>query len=344
MKKTDAKLQPVGDAPAWDEELRLWLASWVADHLHLTPAVLARPDHIGAASRTMIDSYLKCTYFGRPHPKTGKIARTENSKLEPLVRAYRDRVEGSTRSGVTNLFIKTRAWQQFKHACHTAITELAIVVAYSAPGVGKSRCMLEYAVQNMTTMPIQILCSANFTTRFFLQKIAQTLGLSLQQPIAVLEDSIATKLKSHPRPLFVDQANYLNEKALGATCHIWEVAHIPIVLIGTKDLYDLFNSSRMTQDVRAQLSSRVKMHYPLEGLELADVKTIVERVMKDKATPEVVAKIYEVTGGNHRALEFIFPRIDELTKYRKNAEELAAGKPGKMSEIICAAGSRLMVA
>lgn len=329
MKRSDAKLQPVGDAPAWDEELRLWLANWIADHPHLTPLVLSRKEHIGA-SRTMIDSYLKCTYFveGRT---------TKGSKLEPLVRAYRDRVEGPTRAGVTNLFVKTRAWLQFKHACHTAITENAIVVAYSAPGVGKSRCMLEYAVQNMTTMPIQILCSANFTTRFFLQKIAQTLGLSLQQPIAVLEDSIATKLKSHPRPLFVDQANYLNEKALGAICHLWEVAHIPIVLIGTKDLYDLFNSSRMTQDVRAQLSSRVKMHYPLEGLALADVKTIVERVMKNKATPEVVAKIYEVTGGNHRALEFIFPRIDELSKIKGNEE-----KP--MTSIVQAAGARLMVA
>ena len=324
-----SKLRPVGDAPAWDEELRLWLENHIKDHPHLTPLVLSRRDYIGC-SRTMIDAYLKCEYF-----RNGRTTKT--SKLEPQINAYRERVEGSTRHGVTNMFVRTRAWHQFKHACHTAMTENAIVVAYSAPGVGKSRCMLQYTVEHLTTAAIVILCSPNFTTRFFLQKVASALGLDPRQTAAQLEDSIALKLKAHRRPLFIDQANYLNEKALGAVCHFWEVKPLPIVLTGTKDLYDLFNSSRLTQDVRAQLSSRIKMHYPLEGLALGDVKTIVEKVLGRRATPEVIQKIYEVTGGNHRALEFIFPRIEELTSTKGNEE-----KP--LTTIVQAAGAKLMVA
>ena len=55
-----------------------------------------------------------------------------------------------------------------------------------------------------------------------------------------LEDRIIEKLRRYPRPLFVDQANYLKEKALGSVCYIWEVARIPIVLAGTNALHTIF--------------------------------------------------------------------------------------------------------
>ena len=330
-KNGHGKIQLAGDRAAWDEELRLWLENHIKENPHLTPLVLAREPYIGAGSRTIIDSYLKCTYFDRGDGKGVK-----KSKIEGLVRAYRERIEGTSRHGITNTFIKTNAWVQFQHACETAINENAIVVAYGNPGAGKSRCMTEFAVKKMTTMPIQILCSANITVRYFVQKIAAALSLDDRPPIAKLEDHIAFKLKSHPRPLFIDQANYLNEKSLGTVCYVWEIARIPIVLAGTKDLYDLFTTSRLTQDVRAQLSSRVAMHYPLAELSKEQVKAICERVLGKAATSEVVAKIFQVTNGNHRALEFIFPRIADLAKL--NAKDVT------MEKIVDAAGARLMVA
>jgi hypothetical protein len=78
--------------------------------------------------------------------------------------------------------------------------------------------------------------------------------------LAKLEDLVAEKLKRYPRPLFIGQANYLPERSLGTVCHVWEIARAPIVLVGTKELYNLFMNSRMTEDVRAQISSRVAMH------------------------------------------------------------------------------------
>jgi len=336
-KNGHGKIQIAGGGPAWDEELRLWLEGHINRYPHLTTAVLESSTHVGM-SRTALDSYLKCTYFDKGDGKGVK-----KSGLEPAIREYRERVEGPARDGVRNSFVKTPAWVQFQHAVQTAINDRAIVIAYSEPGVGKSRCMREYSYEKMTTLPIQVLCSANITTRHFVQKIAQAIGLDDRPPTARLEDNIAAKLKSHPRPLFVDQANYLNEKGLGSVCYLWEVARIPIVLIGTKDLFDLFNSSRMTQDVRAQLSSRVAMQYPLASMGLDQVKAICERTLGDAATPQVVAKIFQVTKGNHRALEFIFPRIADLAKVKDNAAGLRSGEVS-MEKIIDAAGARLMVA
>lgn len=337
MKETQ-KLQVVGKPQPWDEELRRWLATYIEEHSHLTTAVLSRSDHIGV-SRTALDQYLEGTYF-LPKASGGTGVNPDGSKVEHRIRAYRERVEGTVRHDYANKFIETRAWAQLQHACSTAINENVIVVAYGKPGVGKTRCITEYAVRKMTTLPISILCSANITTRYFAQRLARALSLNETLPTAKLEDMIAEKLKRNPRPIFIDQANYLNERALGTICYIWEIARVPVVLIGTKDLYELFTTSRLTEDVRAQLSSRVAMHYPLAELSVAEVKAIIQRALGAEATEEVISQIYNVTGGVHRHVDMIVPRINELKA--RNEDKLARGEVS-MSDIITTAGRRLMV-
>ena len=321
-----------------NEELRLWLKTYVEEHAHLKTDILSRSDHIGV-SRTALDAYIAGTYF-LEKPQGGLGVNPANSKTEPKIQAYREKVEGSVRHGYANSFLETRSFLQFQHACKTAIEENVIVVVYGRPGVGKSRSLQEYKTNKMTTMPIDILCSANITTRYFAQKIATGIGLDIRPTTAQLEDNIADKLRRNPRPLFVDQANYLNEKALGTICYVWERAKIPIVLLGTKDLFELFNTSRLTEDVRAQLSSRVAMHYPLMELSLDEVKSICQRALGEHATGETVARLFNLTKGNHRHLDMIVPRVRELTA--RNEESLRSGAI-TMPDIIDKASSRIMV-
>lgn len=331
-----AKLAVAGPPPPYDEELRLWLENHIEQHPHLTPLVLARKDYIGM-SRTALESYLDCTYF---LPKESGGLGVKESKLEKLIRAYRERVEGTTRHGLVNTFVNTRAWVQFQHACTTAMNENQIVVVYSKPGVGKSRCLNEFTVQKLTTSAVYVLCSMNITVRYFAQKLARSLGLDDRLPTAALEDSIADKLKRYPRPLFIDQANYLNERSLGTICYVWEIARVPIILIGTTALFELFTSARSTEDVRAQLSSRVAMHYPLVTLEVAEAKGVIRRALGEVATDQVCALIINATGGIHRHIDMILPRILELMeKYR---DKLARGEE-TMERIINHAASRLMI-
>ncbi len=330
------KLRVVGGKPSYDEELRLWLEKHKDENQHLSLTILARSDHIGG-SRTQIQQYLEGTYF---LPKEQGGTGVKESKLEERIRRYREKVEGTVRHGYANTFVETRSWQQFQHACHTAISENVIVVVYAKPGVGKSRCLSEYSLKKTTTMPIQIMCSANITTRYFVQKVARELGIDDRTPTAKLEDQISEKLKRNPRPIFVDQTNYLNEKALGTICYVWEISRVPIVLIGTKDLFELFITSRLTEDVRAQLSSRVAMHYPLKELSQAEVKAIIKRALQSNATDDVIAQIYTVTQGIHRHVDMIVPRINELAT--RNQEQLDAGEV-TMLDIVETAGRRLMV-
>lgn len=339
MEDEKPKLTIVGGAEnVGDEDLRLWLEGYIADHPHLPTKILSRSDHIGMG-RTALDAYLGGTYF-IPKENGGLGVSPKGSNIETKIRAYKDRVEGTERHGYKNTFIESRTWMQFRHACNTAITENVIVVVYGKPGIGKSRSLQEFSTSQVQTMPIQILCSANITTRYFVQKIAQEVGLDNKPPTAQLEDRISEKLKRNGRPLFVDQANYLNEKGLGTICYLWEKARIPIVLIGTKDLFELFNTSRLTEDVRAQLSSRVAMHYPLMELSVEEVKTIVIRVLGANGNAQTVEQIMKATNGNHRHLDMILPRLRELIQ--KNQSGLDSGEI-KLENLVDHAGSRLMV-
>jgi DNA transposition AAA+ family ATPase len=332
----ERRLTVVGKSPPiGDEELRLWLQGHIEENPHLTTAVLAR--QIGI-NRARIDQYLAGKYF-LPKENGGQGVDPTKSNTEPLIKAYREKIEGTERHGYTNTFVNTRTWWQIQQACTTAIAENAIVVVYGRPGVGKSRGLSQFSIKHMTTVPITILCSRNITPRYFVQKIAKLMGLDDRPTTAKLEDYIAEQLRRGPRPLFIDQANYLHEKSLGTLCYLWEIARVPIVLFGTKQLFDLFMNSRLTEDVRLQLSSRVAMHYPLEGLTVEEVKMIVERVLGKAATDEVVAAVWQATSGEHRRVDMILPRVLEIA-------EKAKAESGKadLTGVIAKAASRLMTA
>lgn len=332
------RAKPPGFIPNWDEELRGWLQEYIIKYPHHSTAILSRAQYIGI-SREALDDYLAGRYF-LPIEMGGKGNDPKTSHLEAAVRAYRDRVEGSVRHGYNKPFVETYTWSQLRHAATAAMRENTIVLIYGKPGVGKSRCLREFTLNCMRTAPVLILCSRNITAGYFLKKIARQLGMEEKEVIPKLEDSIAEKLLQYPRPLFVDQANYLSEKSLGSICYIWEMAHIPIILSGTKALYDLFTTSPLTEDVRAQLSSRVARHYLLAELSLPEVKAIVQEALGTDATDEVIAQIFNITGGIHRHVDMIIPLIIELKA--QNQEKLAKGGV-TLSDIITAAGSRLML-
>jgi DNA transposition AAA+ family ATPase len=324
--------------PTWDEELRCWLEEYINKYPHHLTEILSREQYIGI-SRVALDDYLNRTYF-LPVDQGGKGNNPESSSLESAVRAYRERVDGSVRHGYNKPFVETYTWSQLQHACTAAIRENIIVVVYGKPGVGKSRCLREYTLGCMRTAPVTILCSRNIVAAYFLKKIAKQLGVKDKGTIPQLEDAVAEKLNSYPRPLFVDQANYLSERSLGSVCYIWEVAHIPIMLSGTQALYDLFTTSPLTEDVRAQLSSRVARHYLLAELSLSEAKAIIQRALGADATDAVIAQIFSITGGIHRHVDMIIPLILELKA--QNEEKLSTRKI-TIGDIIAIAGRRLML-
>jgi DNA transposition AAA+ family ATPase len=326
-----------------DERLRQRFAKFMADHPHLTTTVLQRSDHIGL-SRTMLDEYLEGKYFLKVNPK--------KSKLEPTLRAYLDRAEGIGQKGFDTGFVKTVLTSQLEFACNTAIDEDIIVVAYGSPGHGKSVALQQYVLDKLTTPPIRILCSRNITPGYFVRRLAKELRLTNLRSIPDAEDQIAESLIKNKRVLFIDQANYLDERGLGTICHIWERARIGVVLAGTYALYTLFATLTDKEDIKAQLSSRVGLFVPLQGLSLGEVKAIVQEALGEHATLEMTAAIFNSIAVTHRTesgsyqvasfrnLGFLLPRLKASIK--KNEDEIADGTVDPVA-LVGTAKSRLMV-
>ena len=127
-----------------DEELRQWLETYIAKHPHHPTAVLSRYQFIGYAKRAL-DAYLEGKYF-LAQDEGGEGADPNKSGIEEAIRGFRQQIEGVERHGYLGTFVETSAWKYLRHACDTAINEQAIVVCYGRPGVGKTRCLLEYVV------------------------------------------------------------------------------------------------------------------------------------------------------------------------------------------------------
>ncbi|MGI8468373.1 MAG: AAA family ATPase [Pyrinomonadaceae bacterium] len=322
----------------WDEELRQWLEEYIIKYPHHDTAVLSRSQYIGIP-RGVLDLYLEKKFF-LPKGFGGEGNNSKTSKVEPAIRAYRSKIGAFARHGYGKRFFETSTWKQMRHALKIALDENVIIVAYGKPGVGKSKALSEFSLRETTNAPITMLCSRNVTATYFVKYIADKLKVRGHGQIAEIEDSICDKLIKYPRPLFVDQANFLSERSLGSVCHIWEKAKIPIALIGTTALYNSFMKSTLTEDVRAQLTSRIAIHYLLPELELSEVKAIVEYSFGEEATNEMIAQIYNITGGIHRNVDMIIARILHLKA--KNFESLES-KEIDMENLIAVAGSRLMI-
>lgn len=339
-----------GSGHVHDERLRQRLEAFIEAHPHLTTSVLERRDHIGV-SRTALDAYLKAKYFTSGGPG-GKPVNPKNSQVEPRIRRYLDREEGMGAASTDVGFVRTVLTNQFEFACDTAIEENIIVVAYGSPGHGKSVALQQYVLNKLTTPPIRILCSRNITPGYFVKRLARELGIKKQACIPELEDLIADQLLKRKRVIFVDQANYLDDRGIGTITHLWDRAKVGIVLAGTYKLYELFTTLSDSEDIRSQLSSRVALFVPLMGLSIGEVKSIAERSLGEAATADVVAEIWNAIARNKyadgkptqaasfRNLSFLLPRLKSLLA--RNADELAAGT-ATPAEMVRAAAGKLML-
>src|ERR1041385_4733693 len=119
MNHSQVKLGIIPDrtAPAWDENLRLWLVDFLKE-TGMSTNEFAR--HAGG-SRTLYDEYISCKYLD-------KLKNSGGSKVETLIRAYRNRLEGPNAENRSE-FVKTAAWHQIRTAIATAVEEHSITIA-----------------------------------------------------------------------------------------------------------------------------------------------------------------------------------------------------------------------
>lgn len=210
-------------------------------------------------------------------------------------------------------FIKTTTWQRVQAACDAALADHLLVVIAGPRGVGKTRCLREYARREMASPPIYIDCRPQMRAGDLIRELARRLDLAVEQTVPRLEGQVIAELKRMAQPLFIDQADYLNERGLTTLSHLWDQGQVAVVLAGTPNLYERIKAIEMVE-------SRVATYCLLAEMSDAEIKSLLKQVAGKRLSEAELNEIRQLTGGTHGPVQLLL-RIIERVVALKAAEK-----------------------
>jgi DNA transposition AAA+ family ATPase len=169
-----------------------------------------------------------------------------------------------------------------------------ICLVYGGPGTGKTT-----AVESIKEEYNAIFLTAHAGTNFsnLLKKILQALGGAVPHRNADRVDAIIDALKMRPRPLFIDEADFLFKDArmIEVLRGIHDAANVPVLLIGM----DGIKNSVLAYP---QLSSRVSQRVEFKSCTLREADLIAKSMCVVTVAPDLVELMHKQTGGNFRLI------------------------------------------
>lgn len=205
-------------------------------------------------------------------------------------------------------------------------------VVHGEPGEGKSTAVAFAVIE---TRGAFIRARASWTMTSMYDAICHGLGLPTHPHSARMLDAIIERLADAPRPLFIDEADYLTRpyqsgpELLDALRDIYDLAQVPVVLIGHADFPQKIGGPRYSRFFR-----RVTQWVPFTGLGVRDVQRAVgalAEVEVEGAMPvgstdivpiegTLVEAIYRGTRGN---IGKVVNEIDAIERWaRTNSREV----------------------
>lgn len=169
---------------------------------------------------------------------------------------------------------------------------------FGEPGLGKTRTALWWCVQNDGVF---VRTKKLMTGRWLLEEIVAELGEAPMRRTSDLFRQAVDQLLERPRPLFIDEADYLAHDAriIETLRDLHDTTGTPLVLIGMdqadkklmrfKHLYDRF--------------SEILRFHPLTE---ADVKSIAEQMAEVKLTDDAISYIHSQANRFRRVVVWLY--------------------------------------
>jgi len=131
-----------------------------------------------------------------------------------------------------------------------------LVIVYGGAGVSKTTAIKEYAANTNNVWIVEATPSRN-TGGSFLRSVAYATGMRLSRGHAdQLEREIIERLTDTEGLLVVDEAQFLNDRALENARRLAELSGIGLALLGNESVYGQLTGSRRAAEY-AQLFSRI---------------------------------------------------------------------------------------
>lgn len=169
--------------------------------------------------------------------------------------------------------IARRIWEVLDHCQESH--DMGLIIGSS--GLGKTKALQEYKRRNWDT----IIVTASIVTRSkgaILYLVAKQLtSLTPEKSNYALMNAIIDELKEKPRLLVFDDSHFFNWELFETARTIYDDSGAGIAFLGQQSLYD--HMIRSKKDfLWDQLTSRIGLHYELEGVTDQDVQLVCKGI------------------------------------------------------------------
>lgn len=163
------------------------------------------------------------------------------------------------------------------------------------PGFGKTTS-LTYCVNTMRGVYVRAMVTWSVTG--MLQALCRQLDLPPHRHRQPMVEGAIQALAQDPRPIFIDEADYLFRQRGGETAmldslrDIYDIAGVPVILVGMETLAQELKTPRL-----ARFDRRIR-RVQMQGLGVPDAQLVASELCEVEVEPEVIERLHDDTRGN----------------------------------------------
>jgi len=177
------------------------------------------------------------------------------------------------------------------------------------PGEGKSTT-IAYATNTLNGIFLRV--NACWTVTSLLGALMVELGQPSGRFRAPMVDASVRCLMEQPRPIFIDEADYLLRQTdmLDVMRDIYDITGSPVILIGMEEM------ARKVQ-TNGRFARRITQWVEFRGISLKDARTLADTVCEVAVEDDLLTRLHEASKANIGRMTTGLSRIERLAKFNK---------------------------
>jgi DNA transposition AAA+ family ATPase len=177
---------------------------------------------------------------------------------------------------------------------------------WGEPGEGKTTAVAYVANLYDAVFVRAVGC---WTVTSMLGELCKELGGQRMLRRADMIEWICRQLAERPRPVFIDEADYLfqQEAMMDAVRDIYDLSGCPVILIGMEDI------ARKIQN-HGRFARRITQWIEFKGLDLDDTRAVAETCAECNIAPDLIKHLHTEARANIGRIIIGLTRIEKLAK------------------------------
>lgn len=195
------------------------------------------------------------------------------------------------------------------------------------PGEGKTTS-IAYVVNLMNGIHIRALDS--WTPSSMLEALLFEMGLPARKRKADMVNMAIRKLMESPRPIFVDEADYLIKPGmLDSWRDIYDLTGVSVILVGMEDL-----ARNIQSKDNGKFARRITEWIEFDGIDKDDARILADTVCEVKVADDLLASLYKEAKANIGYMMPALARIESMGK--TNGLEVVTGEDWGTRSLVAA--------